>query len=55
MTAEGQALSGMNKPSIHKLQSLNASDVMTEHQNRSVLLRIANLIVPLVQQSLCII
>lgn len=47
MAAEGQAVSGMNKPSIHTHQSLNASDVMTEHQNTSVVLWIANLMVAL--------
>lgn len=48
MTAEGQALSGMGKPSICTLQSLNAWDVMIEHQNRSVVLWIAGLMVPVV-------
>lgn len=36
MNAEGQALSGMCKPFTDTLQSQNASDVMTEHQNSSV-------------------
>lgn len=48
MTAEGQALSGMSKPSTHPLQSLNASDVVTEHQNPSAVLWIVSLMVPLV-------
>jgi len=54
MTAEGQAHSGMSKPSVRTLQSLNASDVVTEHQTRSVVLQKAGLVVPLAQQILCI-
>lgn len=40
MSAEGQARSGMSELSIHTLQSLNASGVMTEHQNTSIILQL---------------